>query len=96
MSCRTSKYSIGMEDDIVGTTTLGMGRAGTGAVTLGDVGLVGAAPMAGTAGVAVIGSFVVRSVAITVDTTSASDRDSKNASVRGTSVATSEVPSNRV
>jgi hypothetical protein len=52
--------------------------------------------MAGTAGVAVIGSFVVRSVAITVDTTSASDRDSKNASVRGTSVATSEVPSNRV
>jgi hypothetical protein len=43
-----------------------------------------------------VGSFAVRSVAITGDTTSASDRDSKNASVRGTSAATNGVPSNRV
>ena len=49
-----------MEDDTAGTTTVGRGPGGTGAVIAGAAALDGEVDMAGTAGVADIAASVAR------------------------------------
>ena len=49
-----------MEDNTAGTTTVGKGRGGTGAVIAGALALDGEVDMAGTAGVVGIAATVAR------------------------------------